>query len=41
VAHVPGITGAHTQAETLDEINRNMKEVFELLIDSDAKKSSG
>lgn len=41
VAHVPGITGAHTQAETLDEINRNMKEIFELLIDSDAEKSSG
>ena len=41
VAHIPGIAGAHTQAETLDEINHNMKEVFELLIDSDAKKSSG
>lgn len=41
VAHVLGIAGAHTQAETLDEINRNMKEVLELLIDSDAKKSSG
>lgn len=41
VAHVPGIAGAHTQAETLDELSRNMKEVFELLIDSDAKKSSG
>jgi len=41
VAHVPGIAGAHTQAETLDEIGRNIKEVLELLIDSDAKKSSG
>uniref|UniRef100_UPI0040574E3E type II toxin-antitoxin system HicB family antitoxin n=1 Tax=Candidatus Electronema sp. TaxID=2698783 RepID=UPI0040574E3E len=31
VAHVPGIAGAHTQAETLDELGRNMKEVLELL----------
>ncbi len=31
VAHVPGIAGAHTQADTLDELGRNMKEVLELL----------
>jgi predicted RNase H-like HicB family nuclease len=27
---VPGIPGAHTQAATLDELRRNLKEVLEL-----------
>ncbi|MCX5783864.1 MAG: type II toxin-antitoxin system HicB family antitoxin [Elusimicrobia bacterium] len=27
---VPGIAGAHTQAASLDELNRNLKEVLEL-----------
>jgi predicted RNase H-like HicB family nuclease len=27
VAIVPGIRGAHTQAETLDELQKNLKEV--------------
>ena len=30
VAIVPGIPGAHTQAETLDELQENLKEVLEL-----------
>ncbi len=30
VAIVPGIPGAHTQAETLDELQENIKEVLEL-----------
>ena len=30
VGIVPGIRGAHTQAETLDELDRNLKEVVEL-----------
>lgn len=30
VATVPGIPGAHTQAETLDELNIRLKEVIEL-----------
>ena len=30
VAIVPGIQGAHTQAETLDELQVNLKEVIEL-----------
>ncbi len=33
VAYVPGIAGAHTQAETLDELASNMKEVLELLLE--------
>lgn len=33
VAIVPGITGAHTQAETLDELQKNLKEVLELCLE--------
>jgi len=33
VAIVPSIKGAHTQAETLDELQRNIKEVVELCIE--------
>lgn len=33
VAVVPGIAGAHTQAETLDELQRNLKEVVELCLE--------
>ena len=33
VAVVPGIPGAHTQAETLDELQRNLKEVVELCLE--------
>lgn len=41
VAVVPGIPGAHTQAETLDELQKNLKEVVELCleeIDPEARK---
>ncbi len=33
VAVVPGIPGAHTQAETLDELQTNLKEVVELCLE--------
>jgi len=32
VAIVPGIPGAHTQAETLDELQAKLKEVIELCL---------
>lgn len=32
-AVVPGIPGAHTRAETLDELNKNLKEVVELCLE--------
>ncbi len=32
VAHIPGFPGAHTQGETLDEINANLREVLEMLL---------
>lgn len=41
VAIVPGIPGAHTQAGTLDELHKNLKEVVELCLeemDAEAKK---
>ena len=30
---IPNIPGAHTQAETLDELQRNLQEVLELCIE--------
>lgn len=33
VGFVPGFPGAHTQAETLDELQSNLKEVLELLLE--------
>ena len=33
VAVVPGVPGAHTQAETLDELQENLKEVVELCLE--------
>ena len=34
VGYIPGVPGAHTQAESLDELNSNLNEVIELLIES-------
>jgi len=31
VGYVPSFPGAHSQAETLDELNTNLKEVIEML----------
>jgi predicted RNase H-like HicB family nuclease len=33
VGIVPGIPGAHTQAQTLDELQVNLKEVLELALE--------
>lgn len=33
---VPGIPGAHTQAATLDELQKNLKEVIELCLEEHA-----
>ena len=41
IGSVPEIPGAHTQAETLDELRENLKEVVELCLeemDSEEKK---
>jgi predicted RNase H-like HicB family nuclease len=34
VGYVPGFPGAHTQAETLDELDESLREVIELLLES-------
>jgi predicted RNase H-like HicB family nuclease len=31
---IPGVPGAHTQAESLDELNGNLKEVVEMLFEN-------
>jgi predicted RNase H-like HicB family nuclease len=31
VGYVPGFPGAHSQGETLDELNRNLRETVEML----------
>lgn len=33
VGYVPGFPGAHSQAESLDELQRNMREVLEMLLE--------
>jgi len=33
VGYVPGFPGAHTQAETLDELQSNLHEVIEMLLE--------
>ena len=33
VGNVPGFPGAHSQGETLDELNRNLQEVVALLLE--------
>lgn len=33
VGFVPGFPGAHSQGESLEELNRNLKEVIEMLLE--------
>jgi predicted RNase H-like HicB family nuclease len=33
VGFIPGFRGAHTQAETLDELSKNLREVVEMLLE--------
>lgn len=33
VGYVPGLRGAHSQGETLNELNHNLKEVVELILE--------
>ena len=33
VGFVPGFPGAHSQGQTLEELNRNLKEVIEMLLE--------
>jgi predicted RNase H-like HicB family nuclease len=33
IGFVPGFPGAHSQGESLDELNNNLKEVIEMLLE--------
>ena len=33
VGYVPGFAGAHSQADTLDELNANLREVIAMLLE--------
>jgi predicted RNase H-like HicB family nuclease len=33
VGYIPGFPGAHSQGESLDELNRNLQEVVEMLLE--------
>ena len=38
VGYVPGFSGAHSQGATLDELNRNLREVIEMLLEDGEPK---
>jgi len=33
IGYVPGFSGAHSQGESLDELQRNLREVIEMLLE--------
>jgi predicted RNase H-like HicB family nuclease len=36
VGYIPGFPGAHSQGETLDELQQNLQEVLEMLLEDEA-----
>jgi predicted RNase H-like HicB family nuclease len=38
VGYVPGFAGAHSQGASLDELNRNLQEVLEMLLEDGEPK---
>ena len=41
VGYVPGFPGAHSQGETLDELQGNLKEVIEMLLEDGPPELEG
>ncbi len=41
VGFVPGFPGAHSQGETLDELNKNLQEVLGMLLEDGEPKLEG
>jgi len=41
VGYVPGFPGAHSQGETLDELNANLREVIEMLLEDGEPELEG
>ena len=39
VGYVPGFPGAHAQGETLDEVNKHLKEVIAMLVEEGVEPS--
>ena len=35
VGYIPGLTGAHSHAETLDELQANLREVVEMILEDE------
>lgn len=38
VGYIPGFPGAHSQGGTMDELNRNLEEVIEMLLEDGEPK---
>ena len=38
VGYIPGFPGAHSQGETLEELNANLREVIEMLLEDGEPK---
>lgn len=38
VGYIPGFVGAHSQGETIDELNDNLREVIEMLLEDGEPK---
>ena len=41
VGFVPGFPGAHSQAETLEELNKNLREVLQMLFEDGEPEFEG
>ena len=41
VGYVPGFTGAHSQGETLEELNENLSEVITMILEDGAPPMAG
>jgi len=41
VGYVPGFSGAHSQAASLDELNANLREVIEMFLEKGEPKLDG
>ncbi len=38
VGYVPGLSGVHSQGQSLDELNKNLQEVIEMLLEEGGPK---
>jgi predicted RNase H-like HicB family nuclease len=41
VGYIPGFPGAHSQGETLEELNHNLREVLEMLLEDGEPQLEG